>query len=127
MGSTINLRGTAVAVGPDRAIMNPSIDGIQRGEQPEPRPITNSELRAEHKNYTLSRFRVRIKKIIPTIGKEIRFSGEMAGGSVEVSAQTAQALDVGEFVGKEIEVFGVPAPTDPGKHHRPAPSSWPIG
>jgi signal transduction histidine kinase/CheY-like chemotaxis protein len=110
MGATIGLRGTAVAVGPDRAIINPVIDSLQQGKQPEPRPITNLELKAEHRNYTLSRFRVRIKRIMPTIGKEIRFSGEMAGGPVEVSLQTAQALDVGGLVGKEVEVIGVPAP-----------------
>ena len=110
MGATINLRGTAVAVGPDRAIMNPVIENIQPGRQPEPRPIVFSDLKAERKNYRLSRFQVRIKRIIPTIGKEIRFSGEMAGGSVEVSLQTAQALDVGELVESEVDVTGVPAP-----------------
>ena len=110
MGATIVLRGTAVAVGPDRAVIHPIIDSLQQGKQLEPRPITNLELKAEHRNYTLSRFRVRIKRIIPTIGKEIRFSGEMAGGAVEVSLQTAQALDVGGLVGKEVEVVGVPAP-----------------
>jgi signal transduction histidine kinase/CheY-like chemotaxis protein len=110
MGASIKLRGTAVAVGPDRAIMNPAIESIQPGTQPEPRQITNSDLSVEQKNYMLSRFRVRIERIIPTIGKEVRFSGEMAGGSVEVSLQTAQALDVAEFIGKEIDVVGVPAP-----------------
>lgn len=110
MGATIGLRGTAVAVGPDRAIINPVIESLQWGRQPEPRQITNRDLKAEHKNYSLSRFRVRIKRIIPTIGKEIRFSGEMAGGAVEVSLQTAQALDVGGLVGKEVDVTGVPAP-----------------
>jgi len=110
MGATINLRGTAVAVGPDRAIINPEIESLKPGTQPEPRQITHKELTAEHKDYTLSRFRVRIKQMIPTIGKEIRFSGEMAGGLVEVSLQTAQALDVGDFTGKEVDVTGVPAP-----------------
>jgi signal transduction histidine kinase/CheY-like chemotaxis protein len=110
MGASIKLRGTAVAVGPDRAIVNPVIESIQPGRWPEPRQITNSDLKAEHKNYELSRFQVRIKKVIPTIGKEVRFSGEMAGGPVEVSVQTAQALDVAEFIDKEVDVVGVPAP-----------------
>jgi signal transduction histidine kinase/ActR/RegA family two-component response regulator len=110
VGATINLRGTAVAVGPDRAIINPEIESLQPGTQPEPRQITRKDLTVEHKGYTLSRFRVRIKQMIPTIGKEIRFSGEMVGGLVEVSLQTAQALDVGDFIGKEVDVTGVPAP-----------------
>ena len=110
MGATINLRGTVVAVGPDRVIINPTIESLRQGKQPEPRQITRNDLRGERKDYLLSGFRVRIKRIIPTIGKEIRFSGEMVGGSVEVSLQTAQAWDVGEFIGKEVEVVGVPAP-----------------
>jgi len=110
IGFKITLRGNALAVGPDRAVVNPVIESLQDGVQPEPRQITRGALTAERKDYVRSRFRARIKRIIPTIGKEIRFSGEMAGGMVEVSLQTAQALDVEEFVGQEVDVTGVPAP-----------------
>jgi signal transduction histidine kinase/CheY-like chemotaxis protein len=109
-GSAVELNGTATAVGEDRAIIYPSIDSVRPGTQPEPRQITREDLTAESKNYLLGRFRVRIKKMLASAGREIRFSGEMSGGAVEVSLLNLPVEDVGNFVGQEVEVAGVPAP-----------------
>lgn len=108
--STIDLRGTATAIGKDRAITYSSIASVGRGTQPAPRQITRKDLMAEPKNYALGQFRVRIKEMLATTGREIRFSGEMSGGSVEVSLLNAPAEYVGDFVGQFVDVIGVPAP-----------------
>ena len=109
-GSFVELIGTATAIGQDRAIIYPSIETVRPGTQPEPRQITREDLTAKSKNYLLGRFRVRIKKMLASAGREIRFSGEMSGGSVEVSLLNLPVEDVGNFVGQEVEVAGVPAP-----------------
>src|SRR5664279_6129377 len=84
-GSSVELSGTATAIGDDRALIYPSIDSVRPGTQAEPRQITRKDLTAKYKNYLLGRFRVRIKKMLASTGREVHFSGEMSGGSVEVS------------------------------------------
>jgi signal transduction histidine kinase/ActR/RegA family two-component response regulator len=109
-GSSVELSGTATAIGQDRALIYPSIDSVRPGTQAEPRQITRKDLTAKYKNYLLGRFRVRIKKMLASTGREVHFSGEMSGGSVEVSLLNLPTEDVGDFVGQEVDVAGVPAP-----------------
>jgi signal transduction histidine kinase/ActR/RegA family two-component response regulator len=110
IGSSIDLRGTVTVIGQDRAIIYTSIVSVGPGTQPEPRLISRKDLSTEPKNYALGRFRVRIKSMLATSGREIRFSGEMSGGPVEVSLLTISTEDVRNFVGQEVDVVGVPAP-----------------
>jgi hypothetical protein len=109
-GSSIDLRGTLTVIGQDREVIYSSITSVGPGTQPEPRLIGREDLSREPKNYALGRFRVRIKSMSASSGREIRFSGEMSGGPVEVSLLSLPTEDVGDFVGQEVEVVGVPAP-----------------
>jgi signal transduction histidine kinase/CheY-like chemotaxis protein len=109
-GSTIELSGTATAVGQDRAIIYPSTGSVGPGKQPETRLIERTDLTAEPKNYALGRFRMRIEEILPAAGREIRFSGEMSGGDVEVSLLHPPPGDMKDLVGQAVDLVGVPAP-----------------
>lgn len=109
-GSAIELSGTAVAIGQDRAIIYPSIQKVGPGTQPARRQITRTDLLAGRKNYALGRLHARVKQTLTSAGQEIRFSAEMAGGPVEVSLLHAPSGDFGDFVGQEVDLDGVPAP-----------------
>ncbi len=124
-GSTIEMRGTATAIGQDRAIIHTSIASIGPGKLPELRQISRADLIAETKNYALGRLRMRIKANLATAGRELRFTGEMSGGLVEVNLLGASSERVEDYVGQEVELVGVPAPDYSGQHRRHATLSGP--
>ena len=109
-GSTIELSGTAMAIGQDRAIIYPSLGRAGPGKQPETRLVAREDLTSEPKNYSLGRLRMRIKAVLPAAGREIRFSGEMSGGPIEVSLLHPPTDDIRDLVGQEVDLVGVPAP-----------------
>ncbi|MEO8657946.1 MAG: response regulator [Bryobacteraceae bacterium] len=109
-GSTVELIGTATAIGRDRAIIYPTIVGVSPGKQPKARHIARKDLIGDHKNYELGLLRLRIKQMLSSTGREIRFSGETNGGYVEVHLLKSPSVDIGALVGQEVDLEGVPAP-----------------
>ncbi len=109
-GASIELNGIATAIGLDRAIIYPAIGHVGPGRKPELRQIARNDLTGGSKNYELGVLRLRVKEILSSAGKEVRFSGEMPGGPVEVSLMQAPAEPVGDLLGQEVDLVGVPAP-----------------
>ncbi len=108
--TSIELSGTAAEIGQDRAVIYPSVTRLGLGTEPQHRQISRADLTAERKNYALGVLRLRIKEMLPAAGREIRLTGEMNGGLVEVTLLHPPSVVYGNLIGQEVDLAGVPAP-----------------
>ena len=109
-GSSVEISGTATAIGQDRALIYSTIQRIATGRMPEPRQIVRKDLTGARRNYALGRLRVRIKQLSTTDERAVRFRAEMPGGAIEVSLLHSPPGGIAELNGHEVELIGVPAP-----------------